>query len=136
MKSEVPRFGNKFENTLSAKRYCQDVYEIVNFLHKSLITEKPSIKDKMKLSMENFDSEALIKQQKIFSFKIPLPPPSPTSPPKLPSNAPSEYDFFTEGCFYAIKECCRIWQSHLIALLLLLGYFACKHVSTMRNFSF
>ena len=77
MKSEVPRFGNKFENTLSAKRYCQDVYEIVNFLHKSLITEKPSIKDKMKLSMENFDSEALIKQQKIFSFKIPLPPPPP-----------------------------------------------------------
>ena len=28
----------------------------------------------MKLSMEYFDSEALIKQQKISSFKIPLPP--------------------------------------------------------------
>ena len=93
MKSEVPRFGNKFENTLSAKRYCQDVYEIVNFLHKSLITEKPSIKDKMKLSMENFDSEALIKQQKIFSFKIPLPP-LPHFPAKIAFKCPIWIWFF------------------------------------------
>ena len=63
--------------------------EIVRFLHKSLTTEEPSIKDKMKLSMEYFDSEALIKQQEIGSFNIPPPP----SRPKLPSNAPPEYDF-------------------------------------------
>ena len=44
----------------------------------------------MKLSMEYFDSESLIKQQKISSFKIPLPP---SSQPNLPSNAPPEYDF-------------------------------------------
>ena len=63
--------------------------EIVRFLHKSLTTEEPSIKDKMKPSMEYFDSGALIKQQEIGSFNI---PPSP-SWQKLPSNAPSEYDF-------------------------------------------
>ena len=47
----------------------------------------------MKLSMEYFDSEALIKQQEIVSFKIP--PPSSLNPsrPKLPSNAPLEHDF-------------------------------------------
>ena len=36
--------------------------EIVRFLHKSFIGEDPSIKDKTKLSMEYFDSGALIKQ--------------------------------------------------------------------------
>ena len=63
--------------------------EIVRFLHKSLATEEPSIKDKMKLSMSYCDSEALIKQQEIGSFNIPPPP----SRPQLPSNAPPEYDF-------------------------------------------
>ena len=53
---------------------------IVRFLHKSLTTKEPSVKDKMKLSMEYFDSEALIKQQEIGSFNIP-PPPSPLPPP-------------------------------------------------------
>ena len=62
---------------------------VVRFLHKSLTTEEPPIKDKMKLSMKYFDSEALIKLQEIGSFKIPPPP----SRPKLPSNAPPEYDF-------------------------------------------
>ena len=48
------------------------MYEIVRFLHKSLIAEEPSIKDKMKLSMEYFYSEALIKQQEIkIAFKCP-----------------------------------------------------------------
>ena len=36
---------------------------------------------------------------------------------------------------HVINEYCRIWQSHLLVLLLLLGYFACKHVSAKRNFS-
>ena len=62
---------------------------IVRFLHKSLTTKEPSVKDKMKLSMKYFDSEALIRQQEIGSFNIPPPP----SWPKLPSNAPPEYDF-------------------------------------------
>ena len=56
---------------------------------KSLIAEELLIKDKMKLSVEYSDSEALIKQQEIGSFKIPATP----SRPKLPSNAPPEYDF-------------------------------------------
>ena len=34
------------------------MWGIVGFLHKSLIAEEPSIKDKMKLSLEYFDSEA------------------------------------------------------------------------------
>ena len=55
---------------------------------KSLIAEDPLININMKLSMEYFDSEALIKQQQIGSFKIP-----PPFPAKLPSNAPPEYDF-------------------------------------------
>ena len=55
-KAEVPRSGNKFENNLSAKRFCQDMYGIVRFLHKSLITEQSSIKDKMKPSKEYFYS--------------------------------------------------------------------------------
>ena len=44
---------------------------IVRFLRKSLSTEELSVKYKIKLSMEYFDSEALIKQQEIGSFKIP-----------------------------------------------------------------
>lgn len=71
MKSEVPRFRNKFENTLSAKRSCQDMYKIFRFLHKSLIAEELSIKDKMKLFMDYFDSETLVKQLEIVSFKSP-----------------------------------------------------------------
>ena len=39
--------------------------------------------------MNYCDSEALIKQQEIGSFNIP----PPLSRPKLPSNAPPEYDF-------------------------------------------
>ena len=49
------------------------MYKIVRYLYKSFIAEEPSLKDKMKLSMECFDSEASIKQQEIVSFKI-LPP--------------------------------------------------------------
>ena len=37
------------------------MYGIFGFLHKSFIAEEPSIKDKMKLSLEYFDSEASIK---------------------------------------------------------------------------
>ena len=92
------------------------MYEIVSFLHKSLIAEEPSIKDKMKLPMEYFDPEALIKQQEVVPFK----PPSP-SLPKLPSNVPLNMIFLL---------------SHLLVLLLFLGFFACKHVSSMRIFSF
>lgn len=44
----------------------------------------------MKLFMDYFDSETLVKQQEIVSFKS---PPPPASKPKLPSNAPPEYDF-------------------------------------------
>lgn len=69
------------------------MYEIVRFLHKSLITEEPSIKDNMKLSMEYFDSEVLIKQQEIVSFKI---SPAP-SWPKLLSNAPSNVSMFLQS---------------------------------------
>ena len=112
-------------------RDVKQMWWIVRFLHKSLTTKEPSVKDKMKLSMEYFDSEALIKQQEIGSFNIPPPP----SWPKLPSNAPLSMIFYWR-MLHVINECCRIWQSHLLVLLLLLGYFACKHVSTMRNFSF
>lgn len=84
MKSEVPRFRNKFENTLSAKRSCQDRYKIFRFLHKSLIAEELY-----------FDSETLVKQQEIVSFK---------SPPlrfqaKTAFKCPAWIWFFTEGCF-------------------------------------
>ena len=44
----------------------------------------------MKVSMDYFDSEALITQQEISSLKITPPPSSRTN---LPSNAPPEYDF-------------------------------------------
>ena len=46
----------------------------------------------MKLSMEYFDSEALIKQQEIGSFNIP-------PPPKTAFKCPTWVWFFTEGCF-------------------------------------
>ena len=49
------------ENTVSTKRSCQDMYGIFGFLRTSIIAEEPSIKDKMKLSLEYFDSEASIK---------------------------------------------------------------------------
>ena len=49
----------------------------------------------MKLSMEYFDSEALTKEQEIGHLKAP--PPLPTSRPKLPSNAPPEYDISLEA---------------------------------------
>ena len=73
------------------------MYEIVRFLHRSLIAEEPSIKDKIKLSLKYFDSEALTKQQEIGSFKIPLP----LSRPKLPSNASTEYDFLLKDALCA-----------------------------------
>ena len=38
-------------------------------MRKSLITEEPSIKEEMKLSMEYFDSKAFVKQLKIDSLK-------------------------------------------------------------------
>ena len=44
----------------------------------------------MKVSMDYFDSEALIKQQEISSLKITPPPPSLTN---LPSNASPKYEF-------------------------------------------
>ena len=90
MKSEVPRFGNKFENTLSAKRSFQDMYKIARFLHKSLIDEEPSIKDKMKL---------------------PLPPP--LSRPKLPSNAPPEYDYSLRDALCDIRMLWNMAKSPL-----------------------
>ena len=65
-------------------------------MYKSFIAEEPSIKDKMKLSLEYFDSEASITQQDIASFKIPPPP----SRPKLPSNATPEYDFSLKDALY------------------------------------
>ena len=40
------------------KRSCQDICGIVRFLRKSLTTEELSVKDKIKLTMEYFDSEA------------------------------------------------------------------------------
>ena len=48
----------------------------------------------MKLSVEYFDSQALIKQREILNS-----PPHPLSRQNLPSNAPLECNFFTEGCF-------------------------------------
>lgn len=72
-KTEVLRSGNKLENIHSAKRSYQDMYKIVRYLYKSFIAQEPSLKDKMKLSMGCFDSEASIKQQDIVSFKIPPP---------------------------------------------------------------
>ena len=121
-KTEVPRLGNKFENTFYAKRSCQDMYEIVSFLHKSLVAEEPSIKDKMKLPMEYFDSEALIKQQEIVLFK----PPSP-SLPKLPSNAPPEYDFFTKS---PVSFCCYSWVTSLVSMFLPGEFFPSKPTIT------
>ena len=47
----------------------------------------------MELSMEYFDSEALTKEQEIGHLKAP----PPTSRPKLPSNAPPEYDISLEA---------------------------------------
>ena len=76
------------------------MYRIVRFLYKSFITEEPSLKDKMKPSMECFDSEALIKQQEIVSFKIPPPP----FLPKLPLNAQTEYDFLQKDAL-----CISMW---------------------------
>ena len=40
------------------KRSCQDICRIVRFLRKSLTSEELSVKDKIKLSVEYFDSEA------------------------------------------------------------------------------
>ena len=40
------------------KRSCQDMCRIVRFQRKSLTSEELSVKDKIKLSMEYFDSEA------------------------------------------------------------------------------
>ena len=128
-KTEVSRFWNKFENILSAKRSCQDMYEIVRFLHKSLITEEPSIKENMKLSMEYFDSEVLIKQQEIVSFKISPSPPGQNYLQMLHLNMILHWRMLC-----VIKECCRIWQSHLFFVATFA--FACKHVSSMRNFSY
>ena len=93
MKSEVPRFGNKFENTLSAKRSFQDMYKIARFLHKSLIAEEPSINDK--------------RQNEI------APPPPPLSRPKLPSNAPPEYDYSLRDALCDIRMLWNMAKSPL-----------------------
>ena len=52
------------------------MYEIVRLLHKSLITEEPSIKDKMKLYVEYFDSKGP-NQTTGDCFVSNLPPPLP-----------------------------------------------------------
>ena len=99
---------------------------------KSSIAEEPLMKDKIKLSMGYFDSESLIKEQEIGSFKIPPTPLAGQICLQIPClNMISHWRMLC-----VINECCRIWRSHLIVLLLLLGYFATMHVSTMQNFSF
>ena len=83
----------------------------------------------MELSMEYFDSEALTKEQEIGHLKAP----PPTSRPKLPSNGPRLNMIYHWRLLCVINECCRIWRSHLIVFLQLLGYFAPMHVSLMQK---
>ena len=112
-KTEVPRSGNKFENTLSAERSCQDIK-----FSGSLLRSLRSVKEKTKLSMEYFDSETFIKQKEIVPFTI-----SALSPPaKFAFKCPTQTEFFTEVCC-VINGCCRTWQSHLLVLLFLLLVF-------------
>ena len=70
------------------------MYEIVRFLHKSLITEQSSIKDKTKLSKEYFDSGFWNLNQTTGDWFVKnSPPPLPPSRPKLPSDKDSDSDW-------------------------------------------